>query len=158
MPDPTNVKLHHVALIAMYLHAKNQLYTSFGLWNIKSLKILQSNWPRAFLHLTQETDFSKTCSFNRITKVIMVHDLNSKNTHISRLSFFAKSKRLYFWDVFGHYPQNDIFHKKSVSIRFLLLRHLTSWEVSEKPYEPFWRKRIYLLTYWHTDKLIVVKS
>ena len=29
MPDPTHVKLHHqyVALIDMYLHAKNQLYT-----------------------------------------------------------------------------------------------------------------------------------
>ena len=25
---------------------------------------------------------------------------------------------------------------------------LTSWEVSEKFYEPFWRKHVYLLTYW----------
>ena len=35
--DPTHVKLHHlfVALIDMYLHSKNQLYTSNSLRHVK---------------------------------------------------------------------------------------------------------------------------
>ena len=157
MPDPTNVKLHHVALIAMYLHAKNQLYTSFGLWNIKSLKILQSNWPRAFLHLTQETDFSKTCSFNRITKVIMVHDLNSKNTQISTTIFFCKIQKKFlgcFWALSSKWH----FSQKIRLNQIFTLTAPNFMRSFRKPYEPFWRKRICLLTYWHTDKLIMVKS
>ena len=37
MPNPNHVKLYHqfVALIYMYLHAKNQLYTSNSFWDIK---------------------------------------------------------------------------------------------------------------------------
>ena len=45
MPDHAHLKSHpqFVALIGMYLHAQNQLYTSNS---------LQSEWPTAFLHLT----------------------------------------------------------------------------------------------------------
>ena len=37
MPDSTHVKLHHqfVALIGMYLHVRNQLYTSNSFRDIK---------------------------------------------------------------------------------------------------------------------------
>ena len=37
MPDPTDIKLHHqfVALIDLYLHAKNQLYTSDSFETLK---------------------------------------------------------------------------------------------------------------------------
>ena len=71
--------------------SSNQLYTSHCFWNIKSLKILQSAGLRAFLHLTQETYFSQTCSFNSIINTIMVHDLNPKNLYINGLffSFFS---------------------------------------------------------------------
>ena len=51
MSDPTHVKLHHqfVALVDMYLHAKNQLYTSKSFCDLL----------RAFLHLTRELDFPR---------------------------------------------------------------------------------------------------
>ena len=71
---------------------------------------MQSDWLRAFSHLTQESDFSQTCCFNRIMKVIMVYDSNPKNLSINRLFFFfAKSKKRYFGGVFEHYPKNEIF-------------------------------------------------
>ena len=91
----------------------------------QSLKILQPDWPRAFLHITREPDFSQTCGFNRIIKVIMVHDLNPKNLHIngSMDYFFAKSKNPCFLGVLGYYPQNEIFSKKSGFVSFLPLRH-----------------------------------
>ena len=40
-------------------------------FEILKLKILQSDWPRAFLHLTREPDFSQTCGFNRITTLFL---------------------------------------------------------------------------------------
>ena len=73
--------------------------------------MLQPDWPKVFLHLSQEPDFSQTCGFNRIIKVIMVHDLNLKNLHINEL-FFAKSKKNLFLGVLVHYPQIEIFPQK----------------------------------------------
>ena len=103
--------------------SSNQLYTSNCFWDIKSLKILQSAGPRAFLHLTQKTDFSQTCSFNSIINAIMVHDLNQKNLYINGLFFFffffAKSKKTYFRGVSGCSPQNEISSRKSSSLSFL---------------------------------------
>ena len=46
---------------------------------------MQSDWPRGFLHLTQEQDFSQTRGFNKMIKVIMVHDLNPKDLTINGL-------------------------------------------------------------------------
>ena len=63
------------------------------------------------MHLTQEPDFSQTYGFNRIIKVIMVHDLNSKQSIHHSTTFFAKSKKPYFWGLLGQYPQNEIFPK-----------------------------------------------
>ena len=77
---------------------------------------------RPFLHITLEPDFFWTCSFNRIIKVIMVHDLNPKILHINGL-FFVRSKTPCFRYAFWHYPQNEIFSWKSGSVRFLPLRH-----------------------------------
>ena len=93
MPDNTHLNLNDkvITLKDMKLHAKNQIYTS------NSLKILQSDWPRAFLYLTREPDFSQTCGFNRITKVIKV-----QNLHINVLFFLAKSKKNNFGRDFGH--------------------------------------------------------
>ena len=36
MPDPIHIKLHHqfVALLDMYLHAKDKFYTSNSFWDI----------------------------------------------------------------------------------------------------------------------------
>ena len=41
----------------------------------------------------------------------MVHDLNSKQSINHSTTFFAKSKKPYFWGVLGQYPQNEIFPK-----------------------------------------------
>ena len=54
----------------------------------QNLKILQSDWTRAFFHSTREPDFFQTCGFNRIIKVIVVYDLNAKILHISGVFFF----------------------------------------------------------------------
>ena len=102
------------------------------------------------MHLIREPDFSQTCRFNRITKVIMVHDLNPTNLHINEL-FYAKSQKPYFGGVLGHFSQNEIFPKKSDSVRFLPLRHpnfirsfrKTLWAVLEKTCLPN-----DILTYW----------
>ena len=107
----------------------------------QSLKILHSDWPRVFLHLTWELDFSQTCGFNKIINVIMVHDLNLKNLHINGLFLFCKIQCTQcFWVFFGHYSQNEIFSQKSGSVSFLPLKHPNFmrsftkilWAVSEK--------------------------
>ena len=79
-----------------------------------SLKTLQSDWPRSFLHFTREPDFCKTCGFKQI-----------KNLHINGLYFFGKirKKKNYFCDIFRHYTQNENFSQKSASFSFLPLRH-----------------------------------
>ena len=95
--------------------------------------------------------------FNRIIKVIMVHDLNPQNLHINKqlffFSFFRKSKKCYFWGVFDHYPQNEIFSPKFCSVSFLALRHPSFMRSFRKILEAIWRKSVYLLTYWHFDIL-----
>ena len=55
----------------------------------KSLKILQFDWLRAFFNFTWETDISQTYSFNRMVKVIMVHDLTLENLY-NQLFFHEK--------------------------------------------------------------------
>ena len=55
----------------------------------KSLKILQFDWLRAFFNFTWETDISQTYSFNRMVKVIMVHDLRLESLY-NQLFFHEK--------------------------------------------------------------------
>ena len=45
---------------------------------LKLKKILQFDWPKAFLFITREPDFSQTCGFHRNTKLTMVHHLKPK--------------------------------------------------------------------------------
>ena len=127
-----------------------------------SLKILQSDWARAFSHLIWESDFSQSYSFNRIIKVIMVHDLNPKNLHINVQIFFYKIPKTYFQGIFGHYPQKiEIFSPKSSSISFSPIRHpnfMTSfrkilWAILEKTCLP-----IDIMTYWHGEILGAIFS
>ena len=45
----------------LYQHAKKkQAFSSFCSRDLPDLKILQSDWPRAFWPISQEPDFSKT--------------------------------------------------------------------------------------------------
>ena len=52
----------------------------------------------------------------------MVHNLN-QTFYASMDYLFAKSKKTYFWGVFGHYPQNEMFSQNSSSVSYLPLRH-----------------------------------
>ena len=48
-----------IPLAVLYHHTKYYLKLSNGSWDIKILKIEQSNWPRAFRSVTGEPDFSQ---------------------------------------------------------------------------------------------------
>ena len=58
MPNPI---FFNELLISMnlYQHTKNQAFSSFFSGDIVNLKILQSDWPRAFWLKSQEPDFSQ---------------------------------------------------------------------------------------------------
>ena len=127
---PTHVKF--AALIDTYLHAKNQLYTSSSFWDIKILKSCNLIVQEHFCIFPIFADFLQTCGFNRIIRVVMVHDLYSKNLRITGLYFFAKSRKLNFGVVLGHYPQNEIFSQKSGSVSILPLRHPNFMRISRK--------------------------
>ena len=111
---------------------------------------MQSDWLGVFLHLIRDPDFSE---LYKIIKVIMLRDLNPRNLHINGL-YFCKIPKTYFWSVFGHYPQCEIFSQKSSSVCSLAVSspnfkksfRITLWAVLQKTCLP-----IDLLTCWHTD-------
>ena len=100
----------------------------------------------SIFHLARVPEFSQTCGYDRIIKV-MVHDLNPTWFTHQWIIFLQNPKNPYFGVFWGIIPKIQ----KSSSLRFLPLRHPnTSWEYWEKSYE--------LFIYWHTDILTVVKS
>ena len=60
-------------LISKNLHqyAKNQAFSLFYSRDIVNLKILQSDWLRAFWPISQETEFSKVWDFCKNTAKII---------------------------------------------------------------------------------------
>ena len=83
----------------------------------------------------------------------MVHDLNPKHLQINGIFFCKIRKSLFLWSFWALSPKMRFFSKNSAPSVFYPSDNLTLWEVSEKSYESFWRKCLYLLTYWHTDIL-----
>ena len=122
------------------------IYTSYSLSDTKDLKILQPDWSRAFLHTTWEPHFSQTCDFCRTIKADMVPPLQQKNLHITT----QNPKNPILGVFLSIIPKMRFFPKNLTLSIFYLSVTLTSWGISEKSYEPFWRKSVYLLTYWHT--------
>ena len=111
---------------------------------------------RIFAFNSRTRFFPDMRGFNRIIKVIMVHDLKQKKLYITGLIFFFfffyKIQKNPIFEVFwGIIPKMRFFPKNPALSVFHPWGTLNSWEVLEKSYEPFWRKRVYLLTYWHTD-------
>ena len=90
MPDHTQEKLYDqiTATMSISLHAKRKLSTSNSFWDIKILKIMQSDRSRVFLITTPELDFSKPCGFYRFSKV--VYHLKPKY-HIDGTNLSSKS-------------------------------------------------------------------
>ena len=80
------------------------------------------------------------CGFNRIIKVIIVHDLDPKNLH---------RKWFFLLGVFGHYLQNDIFSQKPGSISFLPLKHTNFMKSFRKFLWAVFGENAF--TNWHTD-------
>ena len=72
MSDHTQDKLHDqiAASMDILLHAKSKLSTSNSFWDIKILKIMQSDWSRIFSITTQKLDFSQPCGFYRFSKMV----------------------------------------------------------------------------------------
>ena len=65
--------------------------------------------------------------------------------------FSVKSKKPYFWSVFGHYHQNEIFSQKSCSLSFLHLRHANFMRSFRKILQAVLEKTCLLTdipTYW----------
>ena len=96
MPYHIQEKLHDqiAASMDILLHAKSKLSTSNSFWDIKILKIIQSDWSRVFSITTQELDFSQPCGFYRFSKV--VYHLKPKN-HIDGTNRSSKSALLIFF-------------------------------------------------------------
>ena len=71
--DHTHLKLNYQFLTSMdvSLHAKNQLCKSYNFYDIKVLKILQSDWVR-------EPEFSRTCTFHTIVQTIHMPDFKQE--------------------------------------------------------------------------------
>ena len=86
-----------------------------------------------------------------------------KNTH-QWTKFFVKLKKPHFWGIFGHYPQNEFFFKKSGFVSFLHLRHPNFMQSFRKILWAVLEEKMLLtdlltgwLTDWLTDLLTVVK-
>ena len=116
------------------------------------MKILQSDRPREFLHLTQQPDFPQTCGFKRIIKVIVVHDLNQKNLHINGLFLFCKIQKTLFLRCFQALSLEwHFFSQKSSSVSFSHLKYPNFMKSFRKIISAILEKMCLhndILTYW----------
>ena len=95
MLDHTQIKPQDqtVAFMDILLHAKSKLSTSNGFGDIK---IVQSDWFRAFSITTKELGFSQPYGFHRFPKETVVYHLKPKN-HTDRQNVFSKSVLLIYF-------------------------------------------------------------
>ena len=77
----------------------------------------------------------------------MLHNLDGKNLHINELIFFQNPKNPIFRVFLNIISKMRFFPKNLVPLFFTL----TLWEFLTKFYEPLYRKKVYLLTYWNTE-------
>ena len=55
MKTPISIFFNNLLIsVNLYQHAKNQTFSSFCSRDIVDLKILQSDWPKTFWHISQE--------------------------------------------------------------------------------------------------------
>ena len=80
----------------------------------------------------------------------MVPPLQQKNLHITGLNILQNPKNPILGVFLSIIPKMRFFPKNLTLSIFYLSVTSTSWGISEKSYEPFWRKSVYLLTYWLT--------
>ena len=95
-------------------------FKNSAIWLAKSIfafanKTWESTW---------EWNFYQTCAFNRIIKVIRLHDLGQKNLCINELFFFfCKILKTLFLGYFWALSPNWDFPPKIQLYQFLSLRH-----------------------------------
>ena len=65
--------------MSVYLHAKNPSQTLIYSRDIESQGILKSDWPRAFLTITSEPEFTWICGFCRTIRTTKKNYKKQKN-------------------------------------------------------------------------------
>ena len=90
---------------------------------------------KSIFAINSRSRFSQTCSFNRIIKVIMVHDLNLTNLHMNGL-FFQWQKNPIFGLFLGIIPNIRFFSKNPAPPVF----------------DPGGTQITYCCNYWHMYK------
>ena len=60
----------------LHPHAKNQAFSSFCSRDTVNLKIVQSDWPRAFWPISQEPDLSKNTSMGFVQEYRKYHKVS----------------------------------------------------------------------------------
>ena len=85
--------------VNLYQHAKNQAFSSFCSWDTVDLKILRSDWLRAFWPICQEPDFSQVWDLCQNTAV-NINFLYKPNSEKLMTKFSNKFIKPYFWPIF----------------------------------------------------------
>ena len=141
--------------VAQAAECKNFIWIVFETLKLKPCNLIGQEHFSIFPFNSVNQDYSLICGFNRIIKVIMVHDLKQKkSTHqwiIFLFSFFvAKSKKTYFGGVFGHYLQKKFFPQNQALSVFLPLKHLNFKRSFKKILWAVLKACLptYMLTYW----------
>lgn len=121
-----------------------------AIWLVECIySILLQTWSKNVLTVTWKPDFLQACSFCRIMKMTITHYVKLKK--INTLDFWL------FWPMWGKFLDFSskiffFFFLKNPTMRVFYPEDiLTSRAISEKHYEPFWRKYDYWMTYWTTD-------
>ena len=71
---------------------QNKISSYYYYYIISHLRILQSDWPRGFLLIFWEPEFSQTFGFHRILKKLFMHYLNPKKLYINEHNFSQNPK------------------------------------------------------------------
>ena len=91
---------------------KNQAFSSFCFRDMVDLEILQSDWPRAFWPISQETDSSQVWNLckNTVnnTNFLYIPTPEKKKTKVSN-----NFKKPYFWPIFSFLVQKNFLKKPS---------------------------------------------
>ena len=133
----------------LHQNAKNQAFLSFCSKDKVNLKILQSDWPRAFWPISQEPGFSKHGIIARIQQILETFFTDQIQNKLMTKSS-NKFKKPCIWPIFFFF-----FHKIRLS-RTTTLGPLTPCWVSEKTSEPIPRKLPGRRTEGHKDRRTLI--
>ena len=94
---------------------KKSGFSSFCSRDIVDLKILLSDWPRAFWFISQELEFSQIWNLCKNTALAQTFIIDQIKKKILVTKFSNKFKKLYFFHIFGlfswFFGQKDFFKK-----------------------------------------------